>query len=507
MKGTGLSVRRQASTQDDRVAAALWAVAAVAVGWNALVITDWTLDFFHRRSLLPGAYNHYFLSLLDGRFDIPPRMGFIEAQYGPDGRAYLYYGILPALLRAPFQPFLDLESRSLAPLVVWAGSTGAGLLATDLWRLAVQRTGLADVRAQAALAGAGAIGIWFASPIPVIAADAPIYNEPVALALMLSMAFLRLSLPLAWGARAGPGRILALAAVAALAVHARPHVALGLYAGWGLLLLILARSGALRRASMPAASAAAALILAASGAGYLAINAARFGDALNYMGGGPVVYGLHHLGFAPQLPPDPDAVPRGGRFEATRIISNGAAYLTGKPAPALERLLGARGRHEFPPNLLLLWGPWIWAFAAALVLLLARRGGLAGIARPALAWPPLLATAIGAALMLAYVTVTFRYTAELFPLVLAAVLLAMPEMAARIGAARPPLRLSVLAAPLATLLLATAVTGALAMLATDYHSHWSRFQQGAMHGWSRADCLRHLEEVAPHAPAGPEACR
>ena len=74
------------------------------------------------------AYNYYFLSLLEGRFDVPVRIITIEGHYDAAGQAYVYHGMAPLLVRALLFPFVDLRTASLAPISVWlfaAGGTAA----------------------------------------------------------------------------------------------------------------------------------------------------------------------------------------------------------------------------------------------------------------------------------------------------------------------------------------------------------------------------------------------
>ena len=45
-------------------------------------------------------YNHYYLALREGHFDLPMRVLRIEGHYTPDGTGYPYHGLAPLLTRA-----------------------------------------------------------------------------------------------------------------------------------------------------------------------------------------------------------------------------------------------------------------------------------------------------------------------------------------------------------------------------------------------------------------------
>ena len=74
--------------------------------------TQWTFDVFQPQFLWK-AYNHYFLSMLYGHLDVP-----VEA-IGREGgffnsKAYMYYGLLPVIVRAILYPFVDLSQTSVS---------------------------------------------------------------------------------------------------------------------------------------------------------------------------------------------------------------------------------------------------------------------------------------------------------------------------------------------------------------------------------------------------------
>src|SRR5690242_15449042 len=70
-------------------------------------------------------FNSMLLHLLHGEFNVDPNAigleGFIR-----DGKVYAYFGILPALLRLPLLPFLDLTTTDVtAPSCLLAASIAA----------------------------------------------------------------------------------------------------------------------------------------------------------------------------------------------------------------------------------------------------------------------------------------------------------------------------------------------------------------------------------------------
>ena len=74
--------------------------------------TNGTFDLF-QPSFLWKAYNHYFLSLMDGRLDVPAYAIGKEGNF-VDGKAYMYYGLVPTLTRFFVHPFVDLAQVPMA---------------------------------------------------------------------------------------------------------------------------------------------------------------------------------------------------------------------------------------------------------------------------------------------------------------------------------------------------------------------------------------------------------
>jgi hypothetical protein len=89
-----------------------WALAltlAAAVSYYAIILTNGSFAFVTRAS--PS--EEWSLGL--GEFDVDPRSVGAEA-FIRDGRTYSYFGILPALIRIPFLPFIDLPYDDLTRL-------------------------------------------------------------------------------------------------------------------------------------------------------------------------------------------------------------------------------------------------------------------------------------------------------------------------------------------------------------------------------------------------------
>jgi hypothetical protein len=361
------------------------------------------------------AYNEYALSLLNGKLTVSAEAIRAEGLY-LDGKVYMYYGILPAVLRIPLVPFLDLATVPVARLLVFIQALiAAG--ATQFILLKIHQRGR---QTQLDLLGliVFSLAAWFASGPWFLVQAAPLYNEPFVSGLMLvclfaAMAFsdleLRKALP-------GAGRLLVYGLLAALCIHARQTMAISLVAativlvawprpqeGWQSWLV-----GSIVR-GLPAM-----LLIGVSGIVYLWLNHVRFGAA----GSGWQItgYGWYLIqGDTERF----RAFTELGQFDVRRMLPNAMVMLVGGDTlhQALIQKLGLIFVRLEPPLPRLVF---TWA-AALLFALWGLRTVFGGGVKRALTRPSLWLAGcflICALLQLAYATVTFRYHVELWPVVL-----------------------------------------------------------------------------------------
>lgn len=379
-----------------------------------LVITRGTGDLFGPDELWK-AYNQYTLSLLRGSLTVSAEAIRAEGLY-IDGKVYMYYGLLPALLRIPLVPFVDLNLVPIARVIV-------------LLQMLVAAGATQFILAKLYLRGSpGAIEsiafvvvsftAWFASGPWFLVQGAPIYNEPFASGLMLVCVFAVMAF---WDlefrkAMPGPGRLLVYALLAALCIHARQTMAVSLIAA-ALLLILWPRAGERGRSWVIGAALRGVLpllLIGVSGVLYLWLNHVRFGNA----GAGWQIdgYGYYLINGETERF---RAFRELGQFEVARMLPNLIVMMIGGETlhrAMIDELGLIMVRVERPlPRLLLAWAVGLGLAAWGLRSLFGR--GL----RFALGRPPLwlaLCFLLTALLQLAYATVTFRYHVELWPVAL-----------------------------------------------------------------------------------------
>jgi hypothetical protein len=377
-------------------------------------------------------YDQYWLALRNGQFDLPARVLRLEGHYFPDGTAFPYHGLAPLLTRIVADPFVSIGAVPLAQASIWFWAT----LGSAAWHAAVLRVGGARAASAGLLLLLGVL-LWFGGPGVLLASNDAFYHEPIAMAFATTGAF-----ALVWTSavlRGGFGALdlVILAALAAVTLHARPNLALGLYpAVCAACVLAVVRHG---RGALGAAAGALA-ILATGGALYLAANAAKFGDAGSVHGSfapGPLQYGVAYWEMEVPNNPRQLAYEVHGRFNIGRILPNGALYVAAPPAllapeaNALVRdLHGAYtlprtgyGRIEAPSGgILFLWTAW--AILACL--------GLGAMLRLGPAYAVLVGcSAVGACVTLAFPAVTLRYVVDLWPLVATLAILGLAAQSER----------------------------------------------------------------------------
>ena len=394
-------------------------------------------------------YNYYFLSIVEGRFDVPARIVSSEGLYAPDGTAYVNQGLAPLLTRILAAPFVDLREVSLAgvSVLLFAAIGSAAMQVTAVNILTRFGPEAQDMRRPLlVLAGLAA---WLASPGPTLASNESLYHEPIAAAYAagaLWMAFA--ARVVVFGDR--PGKwLLPMALAAGIMVHAREHLAVGLYAGTVLFGLWDLKAGGWNR--LPHVAFAMA-VLFAFGAALLGMNQARFGSLLRSSG---VEWGFSYWNlYTEEHARIAYNTNSAGAFHPARVPGNALLYFLDLPkdlgiydlGPLNRRLTMAWGwvGIESPRfGVVFAWAPW---FLVTLRGLFCR----SGVARAG--WVLVAAGSVGALVVMSFATLTLRYRVDLWPLVMAGAVLMLPRIAAGIRDGRIAVRSAVRAGGLALLL-------------------------------------------------------
>ena len=379
--------------------------------------TNWTFNLFAPQFLWK-AYNYYFLAMIDGRLDIPAEAIGKEGGYF-NGKAYMYYGLLPALARIVLYPFVDLSHTPTSLFfVILFTLVGLAFLQTEVNRKLFSNEKYTD-GPKLLLWLTTTIVLWLGSATFIISQNGTIYHEPYAASLCIFNIFLARLLKDKFleGRPTGAVKLLPYAVLAALAVHTRMPMALSLYLVTGLLMLVVAfkQVGNAKKKYVSTVFYCFShywlpiLVLFCGGVSILALNYVKYGNALAFMGGN---YGYFFLeGFTDRVC---NIVPKGDFYRFFRIIANAYIYITGDWAThwSLTRWLQTGyGRWEAPMVPLYL----LWAFP-----LLCLCGGfiniLKGLKSPAnkLFILGLCFISSGALFQLSYPTITHRYVAELW---------------------------------------------------------------------------------------------
>lgn len=376
-------------------------------------------------------FNSMLAHLLHGRFDVDPAAIGAEG-FARNGHVYSYVGILLALLRLPLW---------LAGELGWDATGLSCLLASVIFVgcvAAAARTAHRRAGASRDMAAVLALAILFG---PAYAFLHPsIYQEVVDWAGALGAWFVLLAVRGLLTEEGFTTRRLGWMAVAAgLVLLTRVSTAIGLYAALGLLLLRLAwvrGGGAWRDAARRFAAPLAILLLFAAAAAL--VNEARWGNPLTFANFSDYLWTKR---YAPQRL----VVEARGLFSVGRLWLGVLYYWL-----PIGAIVGPDGQFllhgpmsywvesaEFPPSTFLLSDP--------LLLFLTIAGWRArGGVQVGEGWGVLLAgLAIPPVLMMAAVSMTFRYRMEFYPFLLLAAWLGLARMGDRRWVARAALPLMI----------------------------------------------------------------
>jgi len=374
-------------------------------------------------------YDHYFLSLLDGRFDVPLRIVGLEGHYDPDGRAFVYHGLAPLLSRLLVWPFLDLRNAAFSGMSVWLFAVGGTIAYHLLFDRIVSEYGPRDASRRRFWRLWTGVAIWASGPGILLAANDSLFHEPIAVGYFCAGWYLyAMARVVVFGGGVAPV-IVPLAILSGVAVHARPHLAIGLYTGC---LLLMGHHMVSRRGEHLRRMALALGILAAFGGALLAVNQARFGSPTRMHGtfeASELQYGFTYWGVEDPEGPRAIAYREHGRFNPRRVLPNALVYAVDVPEVvdgridaayrALTRGLGY-SHVELPRvGFVFLWAPW---------LVLAGLGLRAPPVDTRLGWVAVAGPGVAALLLLMFGTVTLRYRVDLWPFLAATCMLAMPRL-------------------------------------------------------------------------------
>ena len=387
------------------------------------ILTNGSFDMGARETL-DRAYDAYAQTLLAGRLDVSRDVIGNEGFY-VDDKVYLYYGILPALLRLPF---LLVGMASPGPrLFVWIEAAAAAtLFHLTLARILAATCPPIGKPGNGAFALMAGIAAWIASPCLLLVSNASIYHEPIGVALVCTGGiFLLLSGPIASAlggqvSQLSTARLTAIATLAGLSLHARPTLAVGLFLLTGLLCLwtladpraeehgLLGRLlHAVRKSFLPGTMLAIAI------AAFMFINWLRFGDP---MSAGPLRYYGYYL-FLEGNSPRMQTFFEQGRFQALRLIPNAlvhafGAYQVHEPLTKLLRI-GVLRLESPLHGMLLIWAPVVImsVFGTGHLIGLLRRRRICGLWLAGIG----ITLAVSLVIMLCYSTVTLRYKFEMWP--------------------------------------------------------------------------------------------
>ncbi len=450
-----------------------WFIGLISTCYYFFLITDFNFNLFSGSDFFNFGYNFYFLSLIDGRLDVPTSAIGYEGFYDKDGRAYVCYGILPAILRTFFHPFVDLSITPVSRFVVLFFVILTSLLAQSTAVYCAKISGHYHQTPTKFIMVVITGMIWLGSPMMLLAARASIYHEPIALALLFTVAYIRIAIPSVFSSNIRFGSMIALSVIAGLTVHARPSVAVGLYVGIGFISVWVIASRAvkylrarrnleqahkLKRSFFYGVGAftLVGLILLLFGGLFLELNFLKFGNPLITGAGGSatgeIIYGTVFLGEEDPNSVRMQAFEKYGTFNVKRILPNLMYYSLALPDLMYYRLAkyvdifgsgtdigilysfmeAGYVRKEAPREpIVLLWLSWCALFLIGVILLFSRikiKQFASIIPSPILGILVLSSTLTSGLLILSYGTITMRYKAEIWPFLWTVTILTGPYM-------------------------------------------------------------------------------
>lgn len=359
-------------------------------------------------------FNSMLLHLLDGTFDVDPQAIGDEGALR-NGLTYTYFGVVLALLRLPLLWTTDFATTDFTRLSCLAAVSVMALFkvgsALTVWRAN-------PVRERATLATFLIISILIGGP-QIQFLRASIYQEVVSWAAAFGAAFVYVVLRGYYSPQGfTASRLAALAAIAGLCMLTRASTGLGLYLAFSLLCLALLWRGLpgdrrgwttmLGRLAAPALIAAAFAVVAGI------VNYYRWGSPLLFTDPQTHLWAMLHA---------PDRLRRAQEYGAFNIVRMGYALayyfvpvwvLRGSDGELLWSAFQHRTINsvELPPSSFFVSDPLILALAIfALIQLIRDRR----VIDRTVAVPVLAGLAVPIALILTFISMTFRYRMEFYP--------------------------------------------------------------------------------------------
>lgn len=487
----------------------------------AYIITDKSFDFFAPGDSYSLSYNYLFLSLIEGKQSVPIRYITLEGQYLSDGTAYMYYGIGPAILRALLYPFLDLQQIPVARFIVWSLVIISGFVCQSTFIFLVRNSIIRTTSMATTVLFLGAVSIWFASPLLILSSGASIYHEPIALAFLCTMIFVRSALQLSSPSAHCISLLLVCCITAAVSIHARPHVALALGLGTAGLwcyaiievwknrqtiqqddLKIQYPGTALK--SLTATGVIIALILGSSALIYIWLIVQR-GGAVAATASGEATYGFIFFGAESSNSARQIGFSTDGTFNLRRIIPNGVFHAIGgwNLFDVLRNWFGAAYiRREYPVNgYIMLWIPWILLSSITVANAIFNRkihikwpGTIAG--------PPLTVTFLAMAIIfffiISYGTITLRYKVEIWPIFWILSLLSLPLILTKIN------NYSSIKKRWIAVLSICLVLSSISFSLINAYEYTRRFNKTKI--WDFEECVKNLEQARTTTPLPDALC-
>ncbi|NMJ43897.1 hypothetical protein GWK16_21800 [Roseomonas sp. JC162] len=183
------------------------------------------------------ALNSMAINILQGRFDVDPNSILYEG-FDRDGRTYAYFGILPALLRLPLLPFIDLSTVQVEGPMRYAAMVIAAIGTLKIVEQLAEM--FPESHAHDFLVGILVRAAIFSGPPILLSLRWDIYNEVTLWAWAFASWFVAAAWPLLRaGSNATTGRLIWLVALSGLCLLTRPTTGIGLLLATGLLTIVL----------------------------------------------------------------------------------------------------------------------------------------------------------------------------------------------------------------------------------------------------------------------------
>lgn len=352
-------------------------------------------------------------ALFDGRIDVDPRVMGMEG-FERDGKTYTYFGILPAILRAPLasQLWRDWTAPSCA--------MAATLSVLALWYATRRAILTASPGKTQALGLLMLIALVVSGPHFELLGKPSAYVEAVLWSYACACGLLSIGMAATLDGRLSGTRLLALAGLAAAALLTRVSTGLALYAACVLMLL---NGGAvwahqsLSRREICRRLWPAMLVLTLGLGTTLTVNALRWGHPLEFA---PLATNRYYAADPRRLA----RLEKFGTFSARRIpqalgyyLAPGWFFATDPDSARGVRISSMFDGPEGPPlGFPRSHGLWLVLAATGLLALSTSFGFSASQRRGIVA----LATGLAVAplLVLSYHYLAFRYRAEFIPLLM-----------------------------------------------------------------------------------------